>query len=203
MRINLERPSTMVKQRNVGRNVLGDITNHRPNESSENPGKENLPPKRTPLADITNNFDKQQSKTKRLSDEEKMHYLLLYYSLPLIKGKMKPISKFLREHHIEKNSDTFRREWKESGLMSSRIRKESFAQARSTYIQWIEKQKAMIAERNKRNWYSTQASKKNDTDGHCNKMKSDENRKEESSDNEIGKDIIVACLHITNVGSSF
>ena len=120
------------------RNVLGDITNQLPKNDSKKALKreEKCRKHRTPLADITHHFSEQQPKTTRLSDEEKMHYVLQYYSTPLINGKMKTFSKFLSENNITKKGATIRRVWEASGLMDLRKKGVSMSQARLAYIQW-------------------------------------------------------------------
>ena len=181
------------------RNVLGDITNQLPkkNDSKKALKREEKRRKhRTPLGDITHHFPEQQPKTTRISDEEKMHYVLQYYSTPLINGKMKLFSTFLKENNITEKGATLRRVWEKSGLKDLRKKEASMSQARLAYIQWAKEQKETIAMRNKNNGFYNKLRKQNaekeqtDTDGHCDKTKSDDNRKEESSDNDIGKDII-------------
>ena len=181
------------------RNVLGDITNQLPKNGSKKAlkRKEKRRQHRTPLADITHLSPKQQSKTSsKLTDQEKMHYVLMYFSTPLINGKMKSISKFLCENNITSNGGALRRAWEESGLKGLKKKGESVLKARETYIQWAKKQKEMIAMRNRTNGFNDKLRKQNaekeenDTDGHCDKKKSDDNQKEESSDIDIGKDII-------------
>ena len=74
-------------------------------------------------------FSEQQPKKTRLSDEEKMHYVLQYYSTPLINGKMKTFSKFLNENNITKKGATIHRVWEASSLMNLREKGVSMLQA--------------------------------------------------------------------------
>lgn len=191
---------------NQDRNCLGDITNQlpktkhrRPTKRSGNPlqGKEN----RTPLADISHHFPKHKPRTKKLSDEEKMDYLLQFYCLPLVQGKIQGISQFLREKNIEENSNAIRRDWRESGLKDLKSKKNpvTLATARKHYIHWMDRRKKERAIKNKKNLYGKNktcdtkeilAEIEIDDSEHCNKKRLDENEREESIGNGTGKAII-------------
>ena len=214
---------------NQGRNCLGDITNElpkkdsgqrlkgkkcrRPTKGSGNPlqGQKN----RTPLADISHLISTQQPKKVKLSDEEKMDYLLQYYCLPLVNGKVQTIQNFCIEKNIRSNSSTFCRDWNDSGIKELKEMEipPPLSTARDHYIKFIEKRKRNIAARNLKNGggkkntcnsEETLAQKKVHDSEHSNKKKLGKKEREENTNDEIGKTIIydIACYVFPNERSS-